>query len=111
MSFKFQGKTSTGEVVEWDMLEDSEVSCDIIEVRIRKVYPNGLTFNIPTNVLKDTIKPVDDKVERLREVLLQVQDHMSQLSSHTSDGWAGSSADEVYNMIEERLKEIMEDDN
>ena len=48
------------------------------------------------------------KIKKLKDMLLQVQDHMHQLSSHTSDGWAGASADNVYNMIEKQLKKICE---
>lgn len=39
----------------------------------------------------------------LRDLLLQVQDHMSQLSTHCNEGWAISCADNVANMIELKL--------
>lgn len=51
------------------------------------------------------IKSLERQLAEARDMLLQVQDHMHQISVHTSDGWAGSSADDVYNMIEEQLKE------
>ena len=49
---------------------------------------------------------LEAQLEEARDMLLQVQDHMHQLSSHTSDGWAGASADNVFNMIEDKLEEI-----
>lgn len=56
----------------------------------------------------ETLKRVialERQLAEARELLLQVQDHMSQLSSHTHDGWSGSCADTVYEMIENKLKE------
>jgi len=44
--------------------------------------------------------------EILKDTLLQVQDHMSQLSTHCDDGWAISCADNVVNMIELKLEGI-----
>ena len=55
---------------------------------------------------KKEIKALERQLEEARDMLLQVQDHMHQLSSHTSDGWAGASADNVFNMIEDKLEEI-----
>ena len=51
------------------------------------------------------IQDLERQLAEARELLLQVQDHMSQLSSHTHDGWSGSCADTVYEMIENKLKE------
>jgi uncharacterized protein HemX len=51
------------------------------------------------------IKSLERQLKEARELLLQIQDHMSQLSTHTHDGWSGSCADTVYEMIEEQLKE------
>ena len=48
---------------------------------------------------------LERQLKEARDLLLQVQDHMSQLSSHTHDGWSGSCADTVYEMIENKLKE------
>jgi hypothetical protein len=48
---------------------------------------------------------LERQLAEARELLLQIQDHMSQLSTHTHDGWSGSCADTVYEMIEEQLKE------
>ena len=50
-------------------------------------------------------KALERQLAIARDLLLQVQDHMSQLSSHTHDGWSGSCADTVYEMIENKLKE------
>jgi copper oxidase (laccase) domain-containing protein len=48
---------------------------------------------------------LERQIAEARELLLQIQDHMSQLSTHTHDGWSGSCADIVYEMIEKQLKE------
>jgi len=40
----------------------------------------------------------------LRDLLLQVQDHMSQLSIHCDEEWAISCADNVSDMIELKLQ-------
>ena len=50
------------------------------------------------------MKDLVDEIEILRNTLLQVQDHMSQLSTHCHDGWAISCADAVNDMIELKLK-------
>ena len=55
--------------------------------------------------LVDHAQALERQLEEARDLLLQVQDHMSQLSSHTHDGWSGSCADTVYEMIENKLKE------
>jgi hypothetical protein len=52
-----------------------------------------------------TAKELIDEIGVLRNTLLQVQDHMSQLSTHCHDGWAISCAESVYDMIELKLKE------
>ncbi len=51
-----------------------------------------------------SMKDLVDEIEILRNTLLQVQDHMSQLSTHCHDGWAISCADAVNDMIELKLK-------
>ena len=58
------------------------------------------------NKINEEYKDLERQLAEARDILLQVQDHMHQLSSHTSDGWAGASADNVFNMIEDKLEEI-----
>lgn len=110
MSFKFQGKTASGEVVEWDMLEDQIVLCDD--------YISIVTHNYPKytaqRVLKDSIRPVDDKVEKIKKVC---EGYKSQQTEFQEDAqipyWdimniiEGTDTEEYG--YEERLKEIMED--
>jgi uncharacterized protein HemX len=57
---------------------------------------------------KKEIKDLEAQLAEARDMLLQVQDHMHQLSSHTSNRWARAKADNVYNMIEDKLKEESE---
>jgi uncharacterized protein HemX len=67
--------------------------------------PKEFSF-IYADELYDEVKRLERQLAEARDMLLQVQDHMHQLSSHTSDGWAGASADNVFNMIEDKLEEI-----
>ena len=57
---------------------------------------------------RQRIKELERQLAEARDMLLQVQDHMHQLSCHTSDGWVGTFADDVSNMIEDKLKEQSE---
>jgi len=72
-----------------------DFSDDIAIVRADKKIQSLITKNYN----------LERQIAEARELLLQIQDHMSQLSTHTHDGWSGSCADIVYEMIEKQLKE------
>ena len=74
--------------------------CDGFVAELGELEPSN-----PCVCTENKIKHLERQLEEARELLLKIQDHMSQLSTHTHDGWSGSCADTVYEMIEEQLKE------
>ena len=45
----------------------------------------------------------DAELAEARELLLKVQDSMSNLSTHSHEGWAIACADDTFNMIEQYI--------
>ena len=52
------------------------------------------------------INDLERQLEEARDLLLQVQDGMSNLSTHSHEGWAIACADDTFNMIEQYVDVI-----
>jgi len=52
------------------------------------------------------IENLERQLEEARDLLLQVQDGMSNLSTHSHEGWAIACADDTFNMIEQYVDVI-----
>ena len=51
-----------------------------------------------------TAKELVNEIAHLRDTLLRVQDHLSQLSTHSHDGLIVSWVESIYDMIEVNLE-------
>ena len=65
-------------------------------------------IDIRTKINKEIkdIKDLERQLEEARDLLLQVQDSMSNLSTHSHEGWAIACADDTFNMIEQYVDVI-----
>jgi len=54
----------------------------------------------------NVIEVLSYQLEEARDLLLQVQDSMSNLSTHSHEGWAIACADDTFNMIEQYVDVI-----
>lgn len=101
---RFRGVTEECEVVEF------KIYCEDYDEVTEYGSEIGVHQGIWNYVKKDTlvcleVEDLERQLDEAGELLLQIQDHMSQLSTHTHDGWSGSCAETVYEMIEKQLKE------